>query len=106
MQSRFDGLAGAFAYMLLILLYTPCVAALGAMRHELGLGWTAFSTGWNTTVGWLVAVGFYQAATFARDPATATTWLAIVATSFAVAIGSMWAVGRLQARRMLAQPAE
>ncbi len=106
MQSRFDGLAGAFAYMLLILLYTPCVAALGAMRHELGLGWTAFSTGWNTTVGWLVAVGFYQAATFARDPATATMWLTIVATSFAVAIGSMWAVGRLQARRMSAEPAE
>ena len=106
MQARFDGLAGAFAYMLLILLYTPCVAALGAIRHELGLGWTAFSTVWNSAVGWLVAVGFYQAATYPRDPATATFWLTIVAASFAVAVGSMWAVGRLQVRRLMAQPAE
>lgn len=106
MQARFDGLAGAFAYMLLILLYTPCVAALGAIRHEIGLGWTAFSTVWNTAVGWLVAVGFYQAATFDRDPATATVWLATVAASFVVAVALMWVVGRMQARRIVVRPAE
>ena len=106
MQARFDGMAGALAYMLLILLYTPCVAVLGAVRHELGLGWTAFSAVWNTAVGWLVAVGFYQAATFGRDPATATVWLVVVTSAFGLAVGLMWAVGRVQARRLVAQPAE
>ncbi|PZA11707.1 ferrous iron transporter B [Rhodopseudomonas palustris] len=100
MRASFDGAIGAFAYMLLILLYTPCVAALGAIRHEVGLGWTVFSALWNTTLGWLVAVAFYQAAMFARDPAIATSWLIVVATALAAMIGTMWAMGRWQAWRL------
>ena len=42
MASRFDGRVGAFAYLLFILLYTPCVAALGAIKRELGHGWMYF----------------------------------------------------------------
>ncbi len=72
MTSRFAGTAGAFAYLLLILLYTPCVAALGAIRHEAGLGWTAFAAGWTTLIGYVSAVAFYQAATLLRHPATAS----------------------------------
>jgi Fe2+ transport system protein B len=33
MVSRFDGKIGAFAYLLFILLYFPCVAAFGAMMR-------------------------------------------------------------------------
>jgi ferrous iron transport protein B len=106
MQTRFDGAAGAFAYMLLILLYVPCVAALGAIRHELSLRWTAFAAAWTTGLGYMAAVSFYQIATYARDPATARNWLIGCAIAFSLAVVSLWVAGRAQYRRLAALPAE
>jgi ferrous iron transport protein B len=106
MQTRFDGAAGAFAYMLLILLYVPCVAALGAIRHELSLRWTAFAAAWTTGLGYMAAVSFYQIATYARDPATARNWLIGCAVAFSLAVISLWVAGRAQGRRLAALPAE
>lgn len=107
MASRFDGVAGAFAYMLLILLYTPCVAVMGAVRHEAGLGWTLFAAGWTTSLGYMTAVTFYQIANFTRDPVTAAGWLAACAATLGAAISIMWLAGRNQGRRIAAAlPAE
>ena len=106
MQARFDGAAGAFAYMLLILLYVPCVAALGAIRHELGLRWTAFAAAWTTGLGYMAAVSFYQVATYARDPVTARNWLIGCAVAFGLGLVSLWIAGRAQSRRFTALPAE
>lgn len=106
MQSHFGGQPAAFAYMLLILLYTPCVAALGAMRHEIGGKWTAFAAAWTTSVGYLAAVAFYQAATFASHPASSTRWLMAAAFVFVAGIAAMWMAGRARSRSLAAQPAE
>jgi ferrous iron transport protein B len=94
MAARFDGAAGAFAYMLLILLYTPCVAALGAMRQETGMGWTVFATGWTTGVGYVVSVAFYQASILSRDPAGAGLALLTCGLGVSLAIAALWAIGR------------
>lgn len=59
METRFDGAAGAFAYLLMILLYIPCVAAMGAIYQEIGWRWTVFSAVWNTGLGWCASVIFY-----------------------------------------------
>ncbi|HSC79940.1 MAG TPA: ferrous iron transport protein B, partial [Chitinolyticbacter sp.] len=64
MQARFDGGVGAFAYLLLILLYTPCLAALGAIRVELGMRWSLFAAVWTFAVGYGVASSYYQLASF------------------------------------------
>ena len=106
MQAHFGGPAAAFAYMLLILLYTPCVAALGAMRHEIGGKWTAFATVWTTVIGYLAAVSFYQAATFAAHPASSARWLIAAAVIFLGSVTVMWMAGRAHGRRLAAQPAE
>lgn len=106
MQAHFGGTAAAFAYMLLILLYTPCVAALGAMRHEIGGKWTAFATVWTTVIGYLAAVAFYQAATFAAHPASSLRWLAATAIIFVGGIAVMWMAGRARGHSLAAQPAE
>ncbi len=106
MTNRFDGLAGAFAYMLFILLYTPCVAALGAIRHEAGLAWTAFAAGWSTLLGYTSAVAFYQIATFARDPASSSNTLAACVGFAGLAIGLMIVAGRKRMRALAAAPAE
>ncbi|EPY01251.1 Fe(2+) transporter permease subunit FeoB [Magnetospirillum fulvum] len=106
MVARFDGVAGAFAYMLLILLYTPCIAASGAIRHESGGAWTAFAAVWTTTLGYVSAVAFYQAATFARDPVTATGWLVGCGVTITAGITLMWLAGRRQVRRLTMAAAE
>ncbi len=76
MVSRFDGAAGAFAYLLLVLLYFPCTAALAAVYRETNMGWTLFVAGWTTGMAYIVSVIFYQAAIFARHPGLSLTWIA------------------------------
>mgnify|MGYP001589818009 CR=1 FL=1 len=76
MVSRFDGKIGAFAYLLFILLYFPCVAALGAMVRETGKSWAAVGALWSTGLAYVVATVFYQVATFSEHPTSSIFWLA------------------------------
>ncbi|VBB68734.1 Ferrous iron transport protein B [invertebrate metagenome] len=76
MAARFDDTASAFAYLLLVLFYAPCVAALGAISHEAGWRWAAFSAAWGTGLGYTIAVLFYKAMTFERDPLASGLWIA------------------------------
>ena len=85
MASRFDGAAGAFAYLLFILLYFPCNAATAAIFQESGARWSAFVVLWATGLGYGLATTYYQAANFARDPGMATLWIGAVAAAFIAA---------------------
>ena len=49
----------AYGYMLFILLYFPCVAALSAVFREGGRKWGVFSILYNTGIAWLVAFLFH-----------------------------------------------
>ncbi|MFV0332491.1 MAG: Fe(2+) transporter permease subunit FeoB [Tropicimonas sp.] len=94
MAALFDGRAGAFAYLLMILLYMPCVAAIGAIWRETSPGWAAFAAGWTMALGYGSAVLFFQAATFARHPATSATWIGGVLLAFAAFILLLRHLGR------------
>jgi len=74
MHKRFDGKIGAFAYLLFILLYFPCVAATGAMLRETGAGWTILGVSWSTGLAYSTSVIFYQLATFTRHPLQSSLW--------------------------------
>lgn len=52
-------LAG-LAYMIFVLLYTPCVATVAAERHELGVRWMWFSIVGQTSLAWLVTLAVFQ----------------------------------------------
>jgi ferrous iron transport protein B len=82
MAVHFDGYIGAYAYLLLILLYFPCVATFGAIKQELGWRWALTSGGWSLLLGYSTAVGFYQAATFAQHPTQSSVWLGLIAATF------------------------
>lgn len=75
MAQRFDGRVGAFAYLLFVLMYFPCVAAMGAVYRETNAGWTAFVGLWTTALAYWSAVMFYQVMTFARHPASSAGWI-------------------------------
>lgn len=75
MTMRFQSSAAAFAYMLFILLYCPCVAAVATVYRETNLGWTIFVVGWTTGLAYWGATLFYQVATFAQHPMSSLAWI-------------------------------
>jgi ferrous iron transport protein B len=50
----------AFALLVFVLLYVPCVATLGAIRHEFGSTWAVTSAVYQTVVAWIAAFLVYQ----------------------------------------------
>ena len=96
MQERFHGQLGAFAYLLFILLYFPCVAAMGAINREVGPQWAIFIAAWTTGLAYIVAVSVYQLGTFAAHPASSIMWLVICSAVFIAAIATMRFYGRQQ----------
>lgn len=76
MYQKFDGPIGAFAYLLFVLLYFPCVSTMAVMLRELHRGWTLFSASWMIGIAYGTAVIFYQSATWLRHPLSSSLWIA------------------------------
>jgi ferrous iron transport protein B len=106
MGRLFDGKIGAIAYMLFILMYFPCVAAMAAVYRETNLRWTVFIATWTTLLAYTSATGFYQLATFARHPAFSTAWLAGCGLIFLTVVLLMRALGRESGVAGIAVPAK
>jgi ferrous iron transport protein B len=102
MVRLFDGTAAAFAYLLLILLYFPCVAVVGAIHREAGMRWTIFISLWSTGVGYGSAVLFYQIATIGSHPLQTVIWVCIVSVFLILSLLTMQQMGRRD--DMLPQP--
>lgn len=104
MTSRFDGAAGTFAYLLFILLYFPCTAAIAAIYQESGTRWTIFVAAWTTGLGYGLATLYYQAATWANYPDSSLTWIGVVMAGFALVLYSLRRLGRREAARLAQLP--
>ncbi|HPN88496.1 MAG TPA: Fe(2+) transporter permease subunit FeoB [Candidatus Omnitrophota bacterium] len=81
-QRYFDGKVGAFAYLLLILLYMPCVASIAAAYHELNAQWALFMSCYFSALAWLVSTLFYQIMRFSHQPQIATFWIGVASFVF------------------------
>ncbi len=75
-QKGFGSEAAAFSYLLFILLYTPCVAALGALVSEFGAKWARFSAFWTLGIAYGSATICYQLLTFTEHPIQSIAWTA------------------------------
>ena len=89
MARFYDGKVGAIAYLLFILIYAPCVAAVAAIRRETTLGWALFSVGYLTSLAWLISTLYYQLGTFARHPASSAAWVATCLAAFVALYGGL-----------------
>ena len=49
----------AIAFMIFIMLYFPCIAAVAAIATEAGRKWALFSIVYNTTLAWVIAFAAY-----------------------------------------------
>lgn len=67
-KTLFGSTSGVFAYLLMVLLYVPCVAAVAAIYREVGTKWTIFACAWTLALGYSAATIFYRVANFAAAP--------------------------------------
>lgn len=56
----------AYSFLLFILLYSPCVATVGAISKEAGLKWAVFSVLFNTAVAYTISMGVFQIGTLIK----------------------------------------
>ena len=85
-QKSFVTPEAAFAYLLFILLYAPCAAAMGAIVREVGGNWAKFIAIWTTATAYIVAVCYYQIATYSLMSGNALSYLvgAVVLVSLVI----------------------
>lgn len=100
-QHAFVSKEAAFAYLLFILLYAPCAAAMGAIVNEVGGKWARFIALWTTAVAYIVSVSYYQIATFAMQPAMSSTYLLFSALIIAIALYLLKRRGNMLEQRVL-----
>jgi len=106
MVARFDGQAGAFAYLLFILLYFPCAATIGAIVRETGGPWAGFVALWTTGVAYTSSTVFYQLATFERHPVSSAAWVFGLGVVVIVSVFGLRYWGTKEAGEELNKPAE
>ena len=88
MKHLFDGDLGAFSYLLMVLLYIPCCASIGAMYREVGARWTAFAALWTIAMGSGAATIVYQIGRFNQHPVYSSVCIGVcLAVILAIIIG-------------------
>ena len=81
MQKYFGSKWAAMAYLLFVLSYAPCAAAVAAICRETGAKWAVFSVLYMTGLAWIAATVLYQLGTFFEHPSQSMLWLAIAAVA-------------------------
>jgi ferrous iron transport protein B len=82
LQRYFGSRVAAVAYLLFLLIYAPCVAAIAAIYRETSWKWALFAVGYLTSLAWTTATLFYQAATFHAHPSASAAWISGIAVAF------------------------
>lgn len=94
MIQHFNGEVGAYAYLLLVLLYFPCVATFAAIRKELGWRWALSSGGWSLFLGYSTAVSFYQLMTYQQHPTSSLLWVSFFALCYLLLFLGLKQIGK------------
>ncbi len=97
MQSLFATTGAAFAYLVFVLLYAPCVATVGVIYREQGGFWALFSVLWSFGAAYAIATVCYQATLLASAPLAALVW--IVGALAGMAAGA-WLMARWATRQV------
>ena len=79
----------AFAYLLFVLLYVPCLAAMATVVREIGWGYSAILFGYLTLLGWCVATLYFQATV-----GHSALWVAVPCALLAGVAAAFAALGR------------
>lgn len=86
----------AFAYLIFILLYTPCVAAMGAYVREFGQKYARFIAVWTMGLAYGSATLYYQVTHFSASPVTSSAWIAAILVVYALVYKLLRSEGKKQ----------
>ncbi|MHC6526725.1 Fe(2+) transporter permease subunit FeoB [Vibrio proteolyticus] len=96
LKAHFASGHAAFAYLIFILLYTPCVAAMGAYVREFGHKYARFIAVWTMGLAYAGATLYYQASMLTETPMQSTIWITIVIGGSGLVYVSLKRQGRSQ----------
>ena len=71
----FGSMAAAFAYMLFVLLYIPCVSVIAAIAKEATRHWATLSTIWSLSIAYAASVIAYQITCLGTATAASLLWI-------------------------------
>ncbi len=94
MQTLFASTYAAFCYLIFILLYTPCVAVMGAMNRESGPLWASLVIAWSSFLAYWCASCLYQIGQISQNPQFAFSWLAGAAVAMGLAVHALKKLGK------------
>lgn len=94
MAASFGSPFAAFCYLVLVLLYSPCVAVLGAIAKETGLSWMVLVFSWTFVLAYLTASCIYQIGTFFDHPGYSAIWLLVSGIILGIGIQSLKLIGK------------
>ena len=83
-----------FAYLLFILLYVPCLAALGTAFRELGKFYGTLMVTFQTAIGWSLSVLFFQITV-----GGSALWIGVASTLLVGVVISLILIGRDQKKK-------
>ena len=83
-----------FAYLLFILLYVPCLAALGTAFRELGKFYGMLMTVFQTVIGWSLSVLFFQ-----LTVGGSALWISVAAALLVCVVVALVFIGRDQKKK-------
>lgn len=89
MSQKFGSAAAAYSYLIFVLLYVPCITAMGAIAREASRGWMGFSVLWGLNIAYSLATLFYQSVTFNQHPFYSLTCILAVLLFNVVVIGAL-----------------
>lgn len=86
MHDLFEGKNNAFAFLLFILLYSPCLATIAAIYNETNWKWTVFSVSYQTILAWIIAALFFQITKIPSSPAESLLWVITLLASLSIIV--------------------
>ena len=89
MASRFVTPYAAYAYLLFILLYVPCISTLAVIKKELNSQWMFFSLIWSTGIAYGSAVCFYQISRLMLYPYKASLMIGLIMMCLLITIKAL-----------------
>ena len=90
MRAHFSlGKFQVFAYLLFILLYVPCLAALGTAFRELGRFYGTLMVTFQTIIGWSLSVLFFQ-----LTVGGSALWISVSATLLIAVVVALFILGK------------
>ncbi|HPH61852.1 MAG TPA: nucleoside recognition domain-containing protein, partial [Candidatus Syntrophosphaera sp.] len=90
----FGGTASGIAFLIFVLLYSPCAASLAALHKEHGWRWSIFTFGYLTLLAWIVATVAFQLLAF--NPLS-WLWLGLCLLLAVAFVASLKLMGRKHA---------